>query len=95
MEKINYIHLNPVRAGLVRNPEDYIYSSEIDYAYAGKGLVDVLVYLGLVLLYHALQAHIPLILETFEDQLRDSLSSVLNRGQVKNKALNSYQQSRY
>ena len=23
----NYIHLNPVRAGIVRNPEDYLYSS--------------------------------------------------------------------
>lgn len=33
-EKINYIHQNPVRAGLVANPEDYLYSSA--RAYAGK-----------------------------------------------------------
>jgi putative transposase len=27
MEKVNYIHLNPVRAGLVKVPDDYRYSS--------------------------------------------------------------------
>jgi REP element-mobilizing transposase RayT len=27
MQKVNYIHLNPVRAGLVDNPDDYLYSS--------------------------------------------------------------------
>lgn len=27
MEKVNYIHLNPVRAGLVHLPDEYIYSS--------------------------------------------------------------------
>jgi putative transposase len=27
IEKVNYIHLNPVRAGLVEKPEDYLYSS--------------------------------------------------------------------
>ena len=27
LQKINYIHLNPVRAGLVDHPDDYIYSS--------------------------------------------------------------------
>ncbi len=42
MQKINYVHENPVRAGWVNNPEDYIYSSAIDYA-GGKGLVAVLV----------------------------------------------------
>lgn len=29
--KINYIHLNPVRAGLVTQPEHYTYSSAADY----------------------------------------------------------------
>ena len=38
-EKIKYIHDNPVKAGLVYRPEDYIYSSAIDYAYE-KGLLD-------------------------------------------------------
>jgi hypothetical protein len=27
MQKISYIHLNPVRAGLVEHPNDYLYSS--------------------------------------------------------------------
>jgi len=43
MEKINYIHNNPVVAGIVRNPEEYIYSSAFDYTRWGKGLVNVIV----------------------------------------------------
>lgn len=43
MEKIDYIHENPVRARIVANPEDYIYSSAIDYSGKGKGLVKVIV----------------------------------------------------
>lgn len=31
LQKLNYIHLNPVRAGLVRDAEQYIYSSAADY----------------------------------------------------------------
>ena len=31
-EKIDYIHKNPVEAGLVFKAEDYVYSSAIDYA---------------------------------------------------------------
>ena len=31
-QKLDYIHMNPVRAGLVRQPEDYIYSSACNYA---------------------------------------------------------------
>lgn len=27
MEKVNYIHLNPVKAGLVEHPDEYLYSS--------------------------------------------------------------------
>ncbi len=27
MEKVNYIHFNPVKAGLVEHPDDYLYSS--------------------------------------------------------------------
>ncbi|MBA3972159.1 MAG: transposase [Bacteroidetes bacterium] len=30
-QKLNYIHNNPVRAGMVQNPEDYLYSSSKDY----------------------------------------------------------------
>jgi hypothetical protein len=32
-EKIEYIHNNPVRAGIVENPEDYLYSSARNYAH--------------------------------------------------------------
>jgi REP element-mobilizing transposase RayT len=31
-QKLQYIHNNPVKAGIVRNPEDYIYSSASNYA---------------------------------------------------------------
>lgn len=38
-EKINYIHNNPVADGLVIRPEDYMYSSAVDYS--GKnGLIE-------------------------------------------------------
>jgi putative transposase len=30
-QKINYIHMNPVRAGIVEKPEDYLYSSARNY----------------------------------------------------------------
>ena len=39
-QKINYVHMNPVKAGLVFRAEDYKYSSAIDYA-GGKGLLKV------------------------------------------------------
>lgn len=32
LSKIHYIHMNPVEAGLVNRPEQYMYSSAIDYA---------------------------------------------------------------
>jgi len=32
MQKINYIHENPVRAGIVEKPEDYLYSSARAFA---------------------------------------------------------------
>jgi|ERR1017187_3086401 REP element-mobilizing transposase RayT len=39
-QKLEYIHYNPVRAGIVEKPEDYKYSSAIDYA-DGKGLITI------------------------------------------------------
>jgi len=41
-QKLNYIHENPVKAEIVNRPEDYRYSSAIDYA-GGKGLLKVIV----------------------------------------------------
>jgi len=40
-QKVNYIHNNPVKAGLVRNPEDYKYSSACSYA-GQEGLLKVI-----------------------------------------------------
>lgn len=38
-QKIQYIHSNPVEQGLVYRPEDYVYSSALDYS-GEKGLLD-------------------------------------------------------
>ena len=42
-EKINYIHNNPVKEGLVYHPEDYVYSSARDYSGEKGILKDVVV----------------------------------------------------
>lgn len=39
-QKIDYIHNNPVKGGIVLRPEDYKYSSAIDYA-GGRGPVKI------------------------------------------------------
>ena len=39
-ERLNYIHENPVRNGLVLNDWDYVYSSAMDYQ-GKKGLVNI------------------------------------------------------
>ena len=38
--KLNYIHENPVRAGIVNNPEDYVYSSAANYA-GMRGVMEI------------------------------------------------------
>ena len=35
-----YLHHNPVRIGVVEQPEDWVYSSARDYA-GGKGLIEL------------------------------------------------------
>ncbi len=40
--KLDYIHLNPVRAGLVEKASDYLYSSATNYV-KGEGRIDVTV----------------------------------------------------
>ena len=41
-QKINYIHNNPVEAGIADKPEEYLYSSARDYFHTRKcGLLDV------------------------------------------------------
>ena len=39
--KLNYIHLNPVRAGLVEKEEEYLLSSAGDYFGTRKGLLEL------------------------------------------------------
>jgi putative transposase len=39
-QKMNYIHQNPVRAGIVDKEEEYIYSSARDF-YGRKGLIEL------------------------------------------------------
>jgi REP element-mobilizing transposase RayT len=39
-QKLNYIHNNPVKAGFVEYPEQYLYSSAKDYA-DEKGLINI------------------------------------------------------
>jgi len=39
-QKLDYIHSNPVKAGLVVNPEDYLYSSARNYA-GLEALIDI------------------------------------------------------
>lgn len=42
LQKLNYIHQNPVRQEIVATQEEYLYSSAIDYA-GGKGVLEVMV----------------------------------------------------
>lgn len=41
-EKVKYIHQNPVKAGFVFEPQEYIYSSAVNYA-GRRGLLDVVI----------------------------------------------------
>lgn len=40
IQKLNYIHLNPVRQEIVNHPEDYLYSSALNYA-GGEGVLKI------------------------------------------------------
>jgi|KBSMisStaDraftv2_1062788.scaffolds.fasta_scaffold492721_1 hypothetical protein len=43
VQKLNNIHNNPVEAGLVEKPEEYLYSSARDYVNVGnRGLLSIL-----------------------------------------------------
>ena len=42
--KVNYIHNNPVRAGLVEKAEEYLYSSCADYYRVRKGKLELVGY---------------------------------------------------
>ncbi len=40
LQRLHYLHDNPIRQGIVENPEDYLYSSARDYS-GYKGLVNL------------------------------------------------------
>jgi putative transposase len=40
-QKLDYIHYNPVKAGFVEKPENWIHSSARDYSGAGKGRIEL------------------------------------------------------
>jgi len=40
-QRLDYLHENPVRAGIVYEPQDYIYSSGVDYYTTRKGRIEV------------------------------------------------------
>ncbi|MBV6478800.1 MAG: hypothetical protein HGGPFJEG_01557 [Ignavibacteria bacterium] len=39
--KVNYVHYNPVKAGLVLNPEDWKYSSARNYMFGDHSIIEV------------------------------------------------------
>ena len=41
-QRLNYIHQNPVEAGIVLSAEDYLYSSAINYAGLPEKLIEVI-----------------------------------------------------
>ena len=41
LTKLQYIHNNPVKAGLVESPEKWLYSSAVDYLSDSQGLIPV------------------------------------------------------
>jgi putative transposase len=41
-QRLEYIHNNPVKAGIVLSPEDYLYSSAMNYAGLPEKLIDVI-----------------------------------------------------
>jgi len=41
-QRLNYLHNNPVVAGFVEKPEDWLYSSAVDYCTNRKGLIDLI-----------------------------------------------------
>lgn len=40
-QKVDYIHMNPVVAGIVDDPEDYVFSSARDYMTNRNGLIEI------------------------------------------------------
>ena len=41
-QKLDYLHNNPVTAGFVESPEDWLYSSAQEYYTGKKGMINIL-----------------------------------------------------
>jgi len=41
-QRLDYVHYNPVKAGFVDSPEDWLWSSAMDYYGVGRGKLDLL-----------------------------------------------------
>ena len=41
-QRLDYIHNNPVEAGVVLSPEDYLYSSAVNYAGLPEKILEVI-----------------------------------------------------
>jgi hypothetical protein len=41
-QKLDYLHNNPVEAGFVEKPEDWLYSSAKQYYTEKKGMIDII-----------------------------------------------------
>ncbi len=42
-QKLTYIHQNPVEAGFVAEPQNWLYSSAVDYMTDQKGMLDIII----------------------------------------------------
>ena len=40
-QRLDYLHENPVKAGIVYEPQGYVYSSAVDYYSEQKGMIDL------------------------------------------------------
>ena len=69
--KLDYIHFNPVRAGIVSNPQDYVYSSASNYV-DSIGILDVEI------------VQIPIVKEIYEPMLTEleSLNIIFSEKEV-------------
>ena len=50
-QKLNYLHNNPVEAGFVEKPEEWLYSSAKDYYTGRKGMIDILLIDPMIITY--------------------------------------------
>ena len=50
-QKLDYLHNNPVTAGFVEKPEDWLYSSAKDYYTGTKGMINLMLIDPVIITY--------------------------------------------